>query len=93
MSVLFALLIAGILVLVAGLGFIVGVRITTTAELGRLGFTADSAKLYKRASRILSRMHTVTELDGDLAADILSPRSRELIGEWLADYRKQIERV
>lgn len=93
MTVLLALLLAGLVLLVLGAGVIIGARLTTKAELARLGFTPDSAKLYKRASRILSRMQTVTELDGDGGADLLSPRSRELIGEWLADYRKQIERI
>ncbi len=93
MTVLLALFIAGLIVLAFGGGVIVGARSVSKAELARLGFTPEAAKLYKRGARLMARMQTVTDLDGDGGADLLSARSKELIGEWLADYRKQIERI
>jgi flagellar basal body-associated protein FliL len=50
-------------------------------------------QLYKEAARILNRLVTVTDLDGDFAADIVSPTTRKVIDQWLVDYRKEIEKA
>ncbi len=93
MTILLAVIIAvTALVLFIG-GMLLGTNLATRDHIARLGFTVESAKLYKRAAKILARMQTVTELEGDLTPDILSPRSRELLDAWLADYRKQIDKV
>lgn len=86
-------LFVGTLMLAFGSGAIVASRLATTQHLKTFGLTTESARLYQRAARILDRMQRVTQFDGDLCADILSPTTKTLVAEWLADYRKQIERV
>lgn len=91
-------LIAGVLsVAVIGalgyfLGYAVGRDSGTQERLRQLGFTRASARLYTRAAKLLNRMVTVTELDGDFAADILSPTTKKAVQDWIADYRKEINR-
>jgi hypothetical protein len=73
------------------LGVAAGGKMEIRKAVREAGFTPDSAKLYGRAVRILRRLHGLTELDGDLAADILSPASRRLVADWLDDHRKLVE--
>lgn len=73
------------------LGVSAGGKMEIRKALRDAGLTKDTAKLYGRATKILRRLHGLTELDGDLAADILSPASKKLIADWLADQRKLIE--
>lgn len=80
----------------AGLiGFCVGVTVVTKQQirerLRALGFTENTAQLYARAAKILRRLDGLTDLDGDLAADILTPESKKQVSEWLADYRKGLD--
>lgn len=77
------------------LGFALGV----TAEkkdamkhvLRDMGVTAESVALFARAVKILRRLDGLTELDGQLSVDMLSPESKKLVSEWLADYRKSLD--
>lgn len=71
-------------------GFYVGVLADNKGNLRELGFTRKAAGLYRRAAKLLNRMVTITDLDGDFAADILSPETRKQVDQWLADYRKEI---
>jgi hypothetical protein len=90
---LWGALFVGALMFTFAAGAIIAGRATTTQHLKAFGLTKESAKLYQRAARILDRMQRVTEFDKDLSADILSDTTKRLVAEWLADYRKQIERV
>lgn len=74
-------------------GLFVGVGSQMKSKLRELGFTPNSAKLYSRAAKILNRMVKVTELDGDFAADILSEETKRQVNDWLADYKKEINKV
>lgn len=93
MGFIWGALFVGALVFAFGAGAVVSARAINAKYLKEFGLTKESAKLYLRASRILRRLHGVIELDGDLAADLLSPATKKLVDEWLADYRKQLERV
>lgn len=89
------------LVLVLGvgmlIGFIFGVRTTGKREiqniLKKARLSVVDVQLYRRAAKILNRLVNVTELQGDLSADILSRTSRTQIEEWLAEYNKEIDKV
>ncbi len=90
---LWGVLFVGALILAFGTGAVVSARTINAKYLKEFGLTRESAALYGRAARILRRLHGVTELDGDLAADLLSTETKKLVDDWLADYRKQLERV
>ncbi|PZG06087.1 hypothetical protein C1I95_32320 [Micromonospora craterilacus] len=78
----------------AAVGCVVGAAIGSAhgvdERLRAAGITRRSGQLLTEAGQILNRLVTVTDLDGDLAADILSPASRKRIDAWLSDYRKEI---
>lgn len=92
-----------VLLFVVGVGLLffvaygVGVRAAATSEVRKalrpLRLTKQDAVLYRQAARILNRLINVTELSGDLAADLLSSKSRQQIEEWLVDYQKEIDKV
>ena len=77
------------------LGFICGVNVANKGQLRQAlreaGFTKDSAKLYARAAKILRRLDSLTQLDGDMAVDILSDTTKKQVSDWLADYRKGLD--
>lgn len=87
------LVLAAILIGTFYAGLVVGAIAQARRGLRELGFTKESAKLYHRAAKILNRLVNVTELDGDFAADILSEETKKIINGWVADYRKEIEKV
>jgi hypothetical protein len=76
--------------------WVVTIRLTTKAEIGKLvretglGNVA-TVQLYGRAVKIVRRLHGLTELDGEMSADILSPQSKRLVDEWVRDYRKALD--
>jgi hypothetical protein len=74
------------------LGWVCGVAMKTKQEirerLRSIGLTKEAASLYGRAAKILRRLDGLTDLDGDFAADVLTPESKKQVSEWLADYRK-----
>lgn len=74
-------------------GLVLGMKVKLREALRDAGLNKDTAKLYGRASRLLNRLDQTTDLDGALAGDVLSEETKKLIGEWLADYRKQIKKV
>jgi hypothetical protein len=77
------------------IAFLAGVSRSTKTEVRKVireaGFTKESALLYGRAVKLIRRLHGLTELDGDLAADILSPTTKKQVADWLADHRKLVE--
>lgn len=90
-------------ILSAALALIVGVILglglaakleTKTAireAIREAGLTKESTKLYGRAVRIFRRLQGLSTLDGDLANDILSPETKKLVDEWLAEHRALVE--
>lgn len=66
--------------------------IAATRASERSKMTNTDVKLYRQAAKLLNRMVNVTELDGDIAADIVSPTTRKQIDEWLTTYRKEIDK-
>jgi hypothetical protein len=74
-------------------GRVTGASTVLNKAQERAGMTRDAMRLYTRAAKILRRLDGVTELDGDFAADILSPESKKQVSEWLADYRKGLNKL
>lgn len=52
---------------------------------------ADVA-LYRRSARLLNRLIHITDLEGDLSGDIISPGTRKDIEAWLDDYKKELNK-
>jgi hypothetical protein len=84
-------LIVAILAFLCGMG--VSLKAAVRKAMRDAGFTKDSIRLYGRAVKILRRLDGLTDLDGDLAGDILSPTTRKQVSEWLADYRKGLDNL
>ncbi|GIM88846.1 hypothetical protein [Paractinoplanes toevensis] len=90
-----ALLIGGVI------GLLVGIAVpsrqearkTVREEFRKAGLSENSVKLLGRAAKVLRRLDGLTDLDGDLAVDILSPESKKQVSEWLADYRKGLNQL
>lgn len=61
------------------------------AMIRKSGITVRDVQLYREAARILNRLINVTDLDGDLAADVVSPATRQKIEAWMIDYRKELD--
>ncbi len=59
----------------------------------RAGMTRNSARLLSRAIKLLRRLDATTDLDGMYAGDVLSPETKKQVSEWLADYRKGLDRL
>jgi hypothetical protein len=57
------------------------------------GLSPDAAKLFGRAIKLLRRLDATTDLDGAFAGDVLSPETKKQVSEWLADYRKGLDRL
>jgi hypothetical protein len=74
-------------------GLAVGLRRNYAARLRDLGMNPKSAELYGRAVRILNRLLQLSDLDGALAGDTLSPETKELVTHWLLDHKREISKV
>lgn len=61
--------------------------------LRKAHLTKADAVLYRRAAKILKRLITVTDLNGDFAADVVSDTTRRQIEVWLTEYNKEIDKV
>ncbi len=75
------------------LGQAVGLRRNYDNRLRDLGLHRRSAALYARAVKILNRLAALTDLDGQLAGDILSPDTKQQVSDWLTDHRREIDKV
>jgi hypothetical protein len=97
MTTLFAIIATffGTTLLVVPVTFGLAVRSATKAEITKLVRATgigdmNTLGLYGRAVKIIRRLDGLTDLDGDLSADMLSPQSKRLVSEWVADYRKGV---
>lgn len=98
MTALFAIVATffGTTLVMVPLAYVVAIKAATKAEIGKLvretglGNMA-TVQLYGRAVKIVRRLHGLTELDGEMSADILSPASKRLVDEWVRDYRKALD--
>lgn len=61
--------------------------------LRKAQLTKEDALLYRRAAHILNKLVTVTDLYGDMAADIVSDQTRKTIEVWMADYKAELDKV
>jgi hypothetical protein len=75
------------------LGQAIGLRRNYNNRLRDLGLHRRSAELYARAAKILNRLAALTDLDGTLAGDILSPETKQQVSNWLTDHRREIDKV
>jgi hypothetical protein len=98
----FIYIIAGIVIALLWTGSLIWVRTATATALtskevesvwkaARL--TKEDAVLYRKAAKILNRLVNVTDLEGDIAADIVSPTTQRQIEVWLIDYKKELDKV
>lgn len=87
MAALFAFLTFGVILLV------VVAAISTRDPKPQHTLNKKDAALYREAAAILNRLVNVTDLDGDFAKDVVSPDTRQVIDDWLARYRTEIEKV
>jgi flagellar motor component MotA len=97
MTTLFAMIATflGTVLVAVPAAWVLAIKATTKAEIAKLvretGLgNMDTVKMYGRAVKIIRRLDGLTELDGDLSADMLSPQSKRLVTEWVADYRKAV---
>lgn len=98
MTTLFAIVATflGTTLVMVPLAYILAIRSATKAEIGKVVREAGlgnmaTVQLYGRAVKIVRRLHGLTELDGEMSADILSPASKRLVDEWVRDYRKALD--
>lgn len=58
----------------------------------RRGMTKSDEELYHEAARIIAYLTHIREIDGEFTSDvILSDKTRAMLNQWLARYRKEIE--
>jgi hypothetical protein len=86
-----AVLCGGYLLTALG-AFGAGVKSAGKTEMKRLGMTKEKVDLFRRSARIINRLAQITDLDGVMAGDQLSPATRKLVSEWIADYKREIEK-
>lgn len=79
-------------VVIGLLGYLLGSVREYNDKLRELGLDRGTVKLFKRARDIFLRMIEIRELDGDNAIDALSVNTDKQVREWLADYRKKVEK-
>jgi hypothetical protein len=75
------------------IGVAVGMRRNYRNRLRDLGLNPRSAELHARAVKILNRLAALTDMDGALAGDTLSPETKRQVNDWLTDHRREIDRV
>jgi uncharacterized membrane protein len=92
-DIIIALFVVGTLVGAYLAGLAVGLRRNYDARLRDMGLHRQSARLYTRAVRILNRLLQVSDLDGVLAGDTLSPETRELVVDWLTEHKRELSKV
>jgi hypothetical protein len=71
------------------IGTAAGLRHNYNTRLQRLGLNRQTAALYGRAARLIQRLEQAADLSGAIAGDVLSPETKKLVDDWLADYRKK----
>lgn len=92
-----ALLLAVLGAVLFGGSFFLGLAAASRANLREVmreaGLNKDTGKLYGRAAKILNRLAQTHDLDGAYAGDVLSEETKKQVTEWMADYRKQVNKV
>lgn len=63
------------------------------AALRPLRLTSEDAVLYRQAAQILTRLVNLTDISGPISEDLLSSKSRQRIEEWLATYKRELDKV
>lgn len=69
-----------------------GVKTAAKQKMRKYGIHAGMLPLYRRAVKLINRLAQLTDLDGVMAGDQLSPDTRKLVTDWVADYKKEIEK-
>lgn len=85
-----ALIAVGACVVAYLMGLATASTVRLRAEMRKLGFTHETAKLFVRARKILVRLADINDLDGQAAEDYLSPETRQVITTWISDYRREV---
>ncbi len=86
-AIFIALMAVGALIVVFLIGLGIGLRRSWNARLHKLGLNSRSAVLHARAIKILMRLDQLTDLDGLIAGDRLSPETKDMVAKWATDYR------
>ncbi len=86
-AITIALCAVGALVVCYLAGVAVGRRRNYDQRLRDLGLNKRSAAQFVTAAKILNRMDKLIELDGENAADRLSPETRKQVADWAISYR------
>lgn len=77
--------------------FRLGVRSVAKEDVAKhlrpLRMTKHDVVLYRKAARLLNRLINITDLDGDLAGDIVSDTTRRQIEVWLIEYKEELDKV
>ena len=92
-AILIALIAVGALVGAYVLGLTIGLQKNYDSRLQAMGLNRRSAALYVRAAKLINRFAQITDLDGVLAGDVLSPESKKQVTQWVADYRSEVTKV
>ncbi len=91
-AVVLGLAVVGALVASYLAGHTVGMRRNFDNRLRDMGLNRRSGALYSRAAKILNRLAAVTDLDGVMSGDNLSPETQRQVSAWLADHRREISK-
>lgn len=70
-----------------------GARAAARIKMREYGIHKSMQPLYRRAVKILNRLAALTDLDGTMAGDQLSPETRQLVTEWVNDYKREISKT
>ncbi len=90
--IVIGLVIAAALAGAWGAGKLAGYSHGYNTRIRELGLTRGSAGLYQRAAKLLNRLAQLTDLDGAMAGDNLSPETKAQVTEWVADYKREISK-
>lgn len=83
----------GVIALLAGFG--VGCYLLVTHEpkpKPSTEMTEKDVKLYRSAAVILSRLVNIVDIQGVMSDDMVSTTTRKQIDEWLANYKKALNK-
>ncbi len=69
-----------------------GAQAAAKQKMRQYGIHDGMLPLYRRAAKLINRLAQLTDLDGALAGDQLSPDTRKLVTDWVTDYKKEIEK-
>lgn len=70
-----------------------GAKAAAKREMRRLGMTKAKVDLFRRAMKLINRLAQITDLEGAMAGDQLSPETTKLVTDLVADYKREISKV